>query len=396
MRRKGSPPTEFMYSIFDQMLEGVQIIDKSYRYLYVNETVVRQSKLSQKELIGSTMQSCYPGIEKTLLFTRITQCQQTKQSQELINEFDFPDGSTGFFQLRMQAIADGVLIMSYDVTDQKRAEQLIKDTNACLEEIVKTRTSELVEQKIIIERQLEQVKELNDTKDKFFSIVAHDLLAPLNSLKGLSNLITQGLDSFNKNDLKEINQKLHQSVDRTINLAESLVVWARTQMATENKVNFEDVAVQDLITDVCGLYKDLAEKKGISLTCKVDPDLIASVDKNHISFILRNLINNAIKYTRPTGKVDVEAVRYVSNKIQISVSDNGIGISDVIKRSMHEMNIKQSLDGTYGEKGSGLGLMLCYEFIKLNKGEIEVHGNNGFGTRFNILLSSIGSEKLVK
>jgi signal transduction histidine kinase len=178
-------------------------------------------------------------------------------------------------------------------------------------------------------------------------------------------------------------------LDRTINLAESLIGWARTQMATENKVNFEDVNVQTLITDVCGLYKDLAEKKGIKLSYQADPDLFASVDKNHMSFILRNLVNNAIKFTNSAGNVAVHAVRYVPNKIQITVSDNGIGIPETIRKNIHDLSIKNSLDGTEGEKGTGLGLMLCYEFIKLNKGEMDIETNNGAGTRFNILLSSI-------
>jgi signal transduction histidine kinase len=354
----------------------------------VNDAVVKHSKLSRKELIGSTMEACYPGIEKTEVFAKIQECQRTKQSQEWINEFDFPDGSRGYFQLRMQALTDGVLIMSYDVTDQKKAERLIANTNAYLEEIVKTRTRELVEQKIIIEHQLAQVRELNAAKDKFFSIVAHDLLAPLNSLKGLSNLITRSLDDPDKNDLGEINQRLHKSLDKTITLAESLISWGRAQMAAKNKVNFEDINLHTLISDVCGLYKDLAEKKGVKLSYQADENLIASVDKNHMSFILRNLINNAIKYTHAKGQVAVEAVRHVSNKIQISVSDNGVGISETIRKNIHDLSIKNSLDGTEGEKGTGLGLMLCYEFIKLNKGEIEIEKNKNSGTRFNLLLSS--------
>lgn len=129
------------YAIFDKMIEGVQVITPDYTYLYVNETVTQQGKFTKEELLGYTMMEKYPGIETTEMFNHLVQCMETGKAHQMVNEFDFPDGSKGYFELRMQRVDDGVLIFSFDITEVKRAEELVKLTNVELEQRVKERTA---------------------------------------------------------------------------------------------------------------------------------------------------------------------------------------------------------------------------------------------------------------
>src|SRR5436190_14877591 len=184
------------HSIFDEMIEGVQIISSDWKYVYVNDTVSTHAKLSKDELVGYTMMEKYPGIENTKLFETIGRCMENGVAEQMVNEFNFPDGSLGYFELRLQRMHEGVLIFSHDVTKQKIAEQLIKRTNSELEEIIQLRTKELLKQKEIIEIQVKRLEVLNNTKDKFFSIVAHDLRTPIYSMKSFSGMLIDHIEAL--------------------------------------------------------------------------------------------------------------------------------------------------------------------------------------------------------
>lgn len=133
------------YAIFDKMIEGVQVIAPDYTYLYVNETVANQGKYHKDELLNHTMMEKYPGIEKTDMFKLIQKCMDDGGNYQLVNEFDFPDGSKGYFELRMQEVEDGVIIFSYDITDVRRAQKLIEDSKQELEVMMQERSLELQE-----------------------------------------------------------------------------------------------------------------------------------------------------------------------------------------------------------------------------------------------------------
>lgn len=376
------------FSIFDQMLEGVQVIGKNSQYLYVNEAAVVHSTKSKEDLLGKTMQECYPGIENTPVYKRVQECFATGKSQEWINEFDFPNSTKGFFQLRIIPLNEAVLIMSFDVTNQKKAEALIENTNNYLEEVVKTRTEELLEQNVIIDRQLQYLKDLNKTKDKFFSIVAHDLMAPLRSIRGLTNLLRSGAENISQIELVKTTTQLHDSVHNTLVLAENLIVWANSQMQSNQTAKMEQVPISEMITEVYGLYKELAERKGVDLNYSVDTGLMVAADKNQLSFVVRNLVNNAIKYTRPTGSIKITAGIHKQNRVHISVRDDGIGIPLNTIENIRGLGMNGSTNGTMGEKGTGLGLALCKEFVELNNGHIEIESSEGQGSTFRVLLDA--------
>ena len=123
---------ESNYFIFDDMLEGVQVIDFEFRYVYVNNTVADHGRVKRKELLGKTMMEKYPGIEKTEMFQFLSKCLKEKKSQRLLNKFEFPDGQFGYFELRMQPVPEGVLILSMDVSNEKKLEtECSNDTQPC-------------------------------------------------------------------------------------------------------------------------------------------------------------------------------------------------------------------------------------------------------------------------
>jgi signal transduction histidine kinase len=245
----------------------------------------------------------------------------------------------------------------------------------------------LKDQNMIIESQKNELEILNNTKDKFFSIVAHDLKSPLNSLKSFSTLLIDHFDHLNKDEILNMSRQLRTSVDNTIKMADNLITWARIQM-NDYQYNEEVFKVKDIASNICEVYKNIALEKGIDLSYSVGESITIIGDKNQIEFIIRNLVNNAIKFTHKNGLVSLTAKLLSSGEVQISVSDNGVGISDEAKSKLFSISKTQSTNGTAGEKGSGLGLMLSYEFVKLSGGQIEIESNVSKGTTFHTKFKS--------
>ncbi|SMD32582.1 Signal transduction histidine kinase [Reichenbachiella faecimaris] len=373
------------YEIFDEMIEGVQVIDQDWRYVYANDAVAKHAKLSKGDLVGATMMEKFPGIEKTPLFRLLGKCMQNKQSDTWLNEFDFPDKSKGYFELRIRPIEDGLLILSFDITAQKRADEIIRKSNEQLEKLVEVRTKEILDQKILIEAQTEYLRDLNKAKDKFFNIIAHDLRSPLTSLKGLASIMIEGIDHLAAEDVKTLSLGLQTTVDNTINLTDNLIEWARIQIQ-EFETRKEKVDLDQIINTVWHLYKDQAEKKNITLKYSAGQNNLVIGDKNQITFIIRNLVNNAIKFTPKGGEVQMEISKIKNEKIAIHVVDNGVGLTkEAISDLLTQME-KESTIGTAGEKGTGMGLKLCFEFAKLNGGQIHIESTPNKKTIFSLEL----------
>lgn len=253
--------------------------------------------------------------------------------------------------------------------------------------LIATDISKIKTQSEIINSQNHDLEILNATKDKFFSIVAHDLKTPLNSLKGFSTLLIDYYDSLSKEEIIKMSQELNNSVDSTIKMADNLITWARIQM---NQIEYKPQLIQlkEIITNIFDIYKEVGKSKGININCFIDDSLTIVGDKNQIEFIIRNLVNNAIKFTNKDGSVNITAKSLHDGNVEISVSDTGLGISDEIIDKLFSIGTMHGANGTEGEKGTGLGLMLSYEFIKLNGGEIKVESVLGKGTTFTTKFKS--------
>ncbi len=236
-----------------------------------------------------------------------------------------------------------------------------------------------------IQKQKKQLEELNESKDKFFSIIAHDLRSPINSLLGFTNLLSNYADAMTKEEVKKISNDLNLSLKNVLQLIEDLLTWARSQMGRV-EFNPKVIVLNEIIREELELSAILFEKKEISLKYEIQPLLMIYADPNHVKFILRNLLTNALKFTNKKGNVWVRAYEQ-NNKIWVEVEDNGLGMPDSLKEKLFQIGSVKSSKGTDNEQGTGLGLLLCKEFVRKNNGEIWVESEEGKGSKFIFTLN---------
>ena len=252
--------------------------------------------------------------------------------------------------------------------------------NNILEEKLTQNGIKIAKQRDELDNQKKELLELNATKDKFFTIIAHDLKNPFNTVIGLSELL---IDRFETYDLKKINEfilQIHRFSNNAYNLLENLLQWAKSQTGKLEVVP-EQVNILDLAIDNVTIFHDIAQKKGVNLISNLNNELFAYIDRNMMTTVLRNLISNAIKYTNANDSIYLEA-KLNNNFIEISVIDTGIGIPKENIDNIFKIDSNISTQGTAEESGTGLGLIICHEFVEKNGGTIIVKSEEGKGTEF--------------
>jgi len=231
-----------------------------------------------------------------------------------------------------------------------------------------------------------KLNQLNNSKDKFFSIIAHDLRSPFNAIIGFSELLNEQIREKNYENIEEYAVIIQNSSERTLDLLKNLLEWARLQTG---KIEFTavDFLFNDLLKETIELSNDAASHKSIQIINTINQEIWVHADKSMIGTILRNLISNAIKFSNPGGKITISTEKN-DNEIVFSVSDTGIGISEVDQLRMFKIEENFSVKGTQNEKGTGLGLILCKEFVEKNDGQIWVESEVGVGSTFYFTLPS--------
>ncbi len=231
----------------------------------------------------------------------------------------------------------------------------------------------------------QQLKELNESKNQLFSIIAHDLRSPMNSFRGFSGLLANNIDSLSKEDVKVLVKGMSKSFNNVNTLLENLLHWSRVQMNTFSyQPEVVDLAV--LITDNLNLVEAAAADKQITVNGFVCEDLYAFVDKNVFNVVLRNLLTNAIKFTNAKGQIEVRAKKS-GYGITIDVTDNGVGMSPTtVENLFTSHNYHYSSLGTANERGTGLGLMLCKKFIEKWGGSVKATSTKGEGSTFSFTI----------
>lgn len=231
-----------------------------------------------------------------------------------------------------------------------------------------------------VEERTKQLEELNATKDKFFSIIAHDLKNPFNTLMGFSELLLENMEMYNEKQLQEYIGIIFETARTSYNLLENLLNWSRSQTGNL-KMNRIQIDLNDIVTTNISLLENNAAKKQILLQSNLDENITAYADKNMIDTIIRNLITNAIKYTSEDGIITVNA-EVSDSFVLVCIADTGVGIKPEALKNLFRIDQNNSTKGTANETGTGLGLILCKEFIEKNKGKIWAESEAGKGSRF--------------
>jgi signal transduction histidine kinase len=235
-------------------------------------------------------------------------------------------------------------------------------------------------QRQIIESQSENLKSLNNAKDRLFSIIAHDLRSPLSSLKGVLQLLDN--EFISKEEFKQLSKRLQENVDNVHGMLENLLLWSLSQMEGI-KPNLKPFDLNFIIDETIQLFKEVSEQKQIDLNVNTTIHLQAFGDEFQIRTILRNLLNNALKFTPTNGQIRIKS-SVKEHSISLKISDTGVGIR---KEDLALIFSNPKLNmGTAGEKGTGFGLFLCKELIEKNGGSIEINSEVGKGTIIELSL----------
>ncbi len=224
----------------------------------------------------------------------------------------------------------------------------------------------------------------NQTKDKFLSIIAHDIRNPIASLMSFIHIMRRDFDDMTAKERNELIDELEKIVTNTDELLNNLLMWVRSQSGRID-VRIVDTNLKDILSQMYELFSSLASQKSIKLVFEGQQELVFKTDVDIFNIILRNLISNAIKFTPQNGTVTVKT-NIDKNKLVISVSDTGIGMSDEIKQKLFKIGEKVVQNGTNQERGSGLGLLLVKEFVTLLNGTIEFESEKGKGTTFIVTI----------
>lgn len=250
--------------------------------------------------------------------------------------------------------------------------------------VVHNNITERIQQEKMLKDSEKELKALIKTKDKLFSIIAHDLRSPFNSIIGLTELVSNNLGTIGQDEIQLFLSTMHTTAQGTLDLLENLLIWAKSQTG---QLSFkpEKIQLESIIKNILIMLESSAKLKNISieLACNMQQKVVA--DKNMIESILHNLITNAIKFTNKGGYIKVCAEKF-KNEVKISIADNGIGMSNEIKSKLFRSDIYFTTSGTDDEVGSGLGLLLCKEFTEKNGGQIWAESEPGVGSTFSFTI----------
>ena len=274
-----------------------------------------------------------------------------------------------WFILMEVLVAAAIAVMIYVYLLKSRTNRLLKYQN-----------QQISEANMALRESEKNLMELNATKDKFFSIISHDLKNPFSSLLSISDLMVDSFDDADREDHRAGFHKINQSVKHLLDLLENLLTWSRSQ---RGRIKYDPVRfnLSNLIQENINLIRVLADQKGIMLLSPNQGECYAYGDRDMINSVIRNLITNAVKFTERDKKVEVK-VEEGEGKVMVSIVDEGIGISSANQEKLFRIDEKFKSTGTAGERGTGLGLIICQEFVEKNGGEIMVRSQPGRGSTF--------------
>ena len=334
--------------------------DKSYRF--VNDAFAAQFGKKPEEIIGKTPFDIFPHDEAEKRLRLVQQVFQTGEKGEIEVKVVNPHGEEKFYITMVDPIKNTkgeilwVTCISKEITLRKKAEEELRLKN-------------------------EQLKSINAEKDKFFSIIAHDLRGPMNGFLGLTAIMAEDIESLSAFELKEIATTMRSSAVNIYRLIENLLEWSKMQ---RGKISFNTspLFLKSSLTKSIELMMDTANKKGIELRINIPEHHVVCADIHMLETIARNLISNAIKFSFRNGIVEISSTKIENDVMKIIVKDYGIGMNPDMVGKLFKLTENINRKGTEGEPSTGLGLILCKEFVQKQSGKIWAESAEGEGSSF--------------
>jgi PAS domain S-box-containing protein len=356
-------------SLIDNLPDRIYAKDTSSRFMICNEALVKRlGRESADEIIGKTDMELLPG-ESAISYLADEQ-NIIKTGIPLVNKEEqvlFRNGQVRYSLSTKIPLRNshgeivGIVGIGRDITDRKLMEIEAANMN-------------------------EQLRKIIAERDKFFSIIAHDLKSPFNYFLGFTEIISDQIESMSQEKIREITTNMRKSAVNLYSLLENLLEWSRMQ---RGMIDFQpqEFGLLNKIREVIDLISGPAIKKNITISLEISDNLVVTADIHMFDTIIRNLVSNAIKFSNHGGKIVVSGAAVNGDLVEVNITDNGIGMSDDIVGDLFIKNDKTRRKGTDDEPSTGLGLLLCKEFVEKHNSKILVNSQTGKGSTFTFSLN---------
>ncbi len=382
-----------LFSILDNSRDAFFILNSAGVIIFWSKSAEKITGLSPEDTLDKRLSSTLLDESYRVEFDEAIASWADSGDNSLLNQtlelFALRSDKTNFpAELSIREIISGgdkylacyLRDVSEKITNYDEMNKLIEELHVT-KDLTEQQASDFVYLNARLTESEEKLQELNASKDRFFSIIAHDLKGPFQGLLGYSELLSRDIDMLSQEDIKDFAESLNNSAKQLFKLLENLLQWSRIQRGVI-EYNPNDFQIKMIADMNLSLIEGRARQKGIKLENDISSDVYCYADENMTNTVIRNLMSNAVKFTRKGQAIGIRSSEINDNFVTIEVYDTGIGMSKEAQEKLFRIDQAYTTPGTDNEQGTGLGLILCKELIEKNKGSIRVSSEEGKGTSF--------------